>query len=112
VLRRADVTVDVTHEVHTNGIVPRASWLTWLREACIDATAAPTRGDATCSWAGGARRSACAPHALSSHRYAAANAGANTVAANCSKVVGVVLTALRPSTERTIPSSNAFSISA
>lgn len=39
VLRKADGTVDVAHEVHTNGVFPRASWLTWLREAGIDATA-------------------------------------------------------------------------
>jgi len=38
VLRRADGTIDVTHEVHTNGIFPRASWLAWLREAGIEAT--------------------------------------------------------------------------
>ncbi len=38
VLRRADGTIEVTHEVHTNGIFPRASWLAWLGEAGIDAT--------------------------------------------------------------------------
>jgi ubiquinone/menaquinone biosynthesis C-methylase UbiE len=38
VLRRVDGTIEVTHEMHTNGIFPRASWLTWLGEAGIDAT--------------------------------------------------------------------------
>ena len=37
-LRRADGTVECTHEVHRNGIFPRASWRSWLAEAGIDAT--------------------------------------------------------------------------
>ena len=38
VLRRVDGSIEVTHEVHTHGIFPRASWLAWLGEAGIDAT--------------------------------------------------------------------------
>jgi hypothetical protein len=30
--------VEVTHEVHRQGIFPRAAWLAWLAEAGIDAT--------------------------------------------------------------------------
>jgi len=37
VLRTAKGDVDVVHEVHRNGIFPRASWLAWLAEAGIDA---------------------------------------------------------------------------
>ncbi len=38
VLRLADGTIEATHEVHQNGIFPRASWLAWLAQAGIDAT--------------------------------------------------------------------------
>jgi SAM-dependent methyltransferase len=38
VMRRADGTVEATHEVHQNGLFPRAAWHTWLREAGFDVT--------------------------------------------------------------------------
>ena len=39
VLRQADGAIEVRHEVHRNGIFPRASWTAWLGEAGIDARA-------------------------------------------------------------------------
>ena len=37
VLRQANGHVDAIHEVHRNGLFPRATWLTWLREAGFSA---------------------------------------------------------------------------
>jgi len=36
VLRHADGTVEATHEVHRNGLFPRADWSRWLRDAGFD----------------------------------------------------------------------------
>jgi SAM-dependent methyltransferase len=38
VLRHADGTVDATHEVHQNGLFPRADWHQWLRDAGFTVT--------------------------------------------------------------------------
>jgi hypothetical protein len=38
VLRHADGTIETTHEVHRNGLFPRADWHQWLREAGFTAT--------------------------------------------------------------------------
>lgn len=38
VLRQADGTVATTHEVHRNGLFPRASWIAWTREAGFSVT--------------------------------------------------------------------------